>query len=83
MKELMSRFWSGDHRALARVISTVENELPEKDEILKEIYKKTGGAYIVGVTGSPGAGKSSLVDCLVKEIRKSEELVGIVAVDPT
>ncbi|NLW37349.1 MAG: methylmalonyl Co-A mutase-associated GTPase MeaB [Peptococcaceae bacterium] len=79
----MSRFWSGDHRALARVISTVENELPEKDEILKEIYKKTGGAYIVGVTGSPGAGKSSLVDCLVKEIRKSEELVGIVAVDPT
>jgi LAO/AO transport system kinase len=83
LKELMSRFWAGEHRALARVISTVENELPEKDEILKEIYTKTGGAYILGVTGSPGAGKSSLVDSLVKEIRKSKELVGIVAVDPT
>ncbi len=83
MKELMGRFWAGEHRALARVISTVENELPEKDEILKDIYKKTGGAYILGVTGSPGAGKSSLVDALVKELRKSQDLVGIVAVDPT
>ncbi len=83
LKELMSRFWAGEHRALARVISTVENELPGKDDILKEIYTKTGGAYILGVTGSPGAGKSSLVDTLVKEIRKNNEIVGIVAVDPT
>ena len=56
------------------VISTVENELPEKDEILKRYMQKTG-AYILGVTGSPGAGKSSLVDSLVRSEKK--ELVGI------
>ncbi len=83
MEKLMEKFWSGDHRALARIISRIEDEQPEKDEILKKISPRTGKSYIVGVTGSPGAGKSSLVDRLVGEIRKRKETVGVIAVDPT
>ncbi len=81
--DLLERFWSGEHRALARVISMVENEMPEKDELLRKLYRHTGRAYILGVTGSPGAGKSSLVDHLVAEIRKRKQTVGVIAVDPT
>ena len=83
MEDLLNRFRAGEHRALARVISIVENEMPQKDELIKDIYQQTGRCYILGVTGSPGAGKSSLVDLLVKEIRKRNEKVGIIAVDPT
>lgn len=83
MEDLLNRFRAGEHRALARVISIVENEMPQKDELIKQIYQQTGRSYILGVTGSPGAGKSSLVDLLVKEIRKRNENVGIIAVDPT
>ncbi|BAF59597.1 MAG: methylmalonyl Co-A mutase-associated GTPase MeaB [Pelotomaculum sp.] len=68
---------------MARIISFIENEMPEKDELLKKLYPKTGRSYILGVTGSPGAGKSSLVDRLVSEIRKRKETIGIIAVDPT
>jgi len=83
LEDLLNRFRAGEHRALARVISIVENEMPQKDELIKQIYQQTGRSYILGVTGSPGAGKSSLVDLLVKEIRKRNENVGIIAVDPT
>lgn len=83
MEDLLNRFRAGEHRALARVISIVEDEMPQKDELIKQIYQQTGRSYILGVTGSPGAGKSSLVDLLVKEIRKKNEKVGIIAVDPT
>jgi LAO/AO transport system kinase len=83
LEDLLNRFRAGEHRALARVISIVENEMPQKDELIKKIYQQTGRCYILGVTGSPGAGKSSLVDLLVKEIRKRNEKVGIIAVDPT
>lgn len=83
MEELFKRFWAGDQRAMARIISFIENEMPEKDELLKKLYPKTGRSYILGVTGSPGAGKSSLVDRLVSEIRKRKETIGIIAVDPT
>lgn len=83
MEDLLNRFWAGEHRALARVISMVENEMPEKDELLRKLYPRTGHGYILGVTGSPGAGKSSLVDRLVGEIRKRNETVGVIAVDPT
>lgn len=83
MGDLLERFLSGDQRALARIISLVENEAPEKDELLRNLYQRTGRSYILGVTGSPGAGKSSLVDRLVEVIRKRNETVGIVAVDPT
>lgn len=83
MEDLLNRFRAGEHRALARVISIIEDERPQKDELIKQIYQQTGRSYILGVTGSPGAGKSSLVDLLVKEIRKRNEKVGIIAVDPT
>ncbi len=83
MEELLNRFRSGEHRALARVISMVENETPEKDDLLKKLYPRTGHGYILGITGSPGAGKSSLVDRILEEIRKKDETVGIIAVDPT
>lgn len=83
MEELLSRFQAGEHRALARAISLVENEMPEKDELLRRLYPSTGRGYILGVTGSPGAGKSSLVDRLVGALRKRNETVGVIAVDPT
>ena len=83
MESLLNRFWSGDHRAMARLISIVEDEMSQKDELLRSIYSHTGKGYILGVTGSPGAGKSSLVDRLVGEIRKRNQTVGIIAVDPT
>lgn len=83
MEALLERYWSGDNRSLAKLISVVENELPGKEDLLKKIYMKTGRGYILGVTGSPGAGKSSLVDSLVVEIRKRNQTVGVIAVDPT
>ncbi|KUK82872.1 MAG: Putative periplasmic protein kinase ArgK and related GTPase of G3E family, partial [Pelotomaculum thermopropionicum] len=83
MEDLLKEFTSGNQRALARVISQVENETPQKVALLKQLYPNTGNSYLLGVTGSPGAGKSSLVDHLVDTIRKRNESVGVIAVDPT
>ncbi len=83
MEDLLKEFNSGNQRALARAISLVENEMPQKVGLLKELYPKTGNSYLLGVTGSPGAGKSSLVDHLVDTIRKRNDSVGVIAVDPT
>ncbi len=83
MQDLIDRFKSGEQRALARLISKLENEAPDREEILKKLFHLTGRAKILGVTGSPGAGKSSLVDQLAKLIRQRGETVGIVAVDPS
>jgi LAO/AO transport system kinase len=73
----------GDHRALARAISLVEREDPEAARILAELYGETGGARIIGITGSPGSGKSTLVAAMAKHYRKQHKRIGIVAVDPT
>jgi LAO/AO transport system kinase len=81
--ELVDRVLSGDARAVARAISLVENETAEGAGIIRRIFSHTGGAYLVGVTGAPGAGKSTLVDRLVAELRKRGTTVGVVAVDPT
>lgn len=81
--QLIESFKSGNVRALARIISVIENEGENRDEILKNIFNLSGRAYILGVTGSPGAGKSSLVDRITSQLRKRSETVGIVAVDPT
>lgn len=80
---LLAGFRAGQPRALARMISKLENEDLERDELIRSIYAMTGKAYILGVTGSPGAGKSSLVDRLTSHLRSRGDTVGIVAVDPT
>lgn len=68
---------------LARAISLVEDDMPNKEEALRELHPHTGRAYILGFTGSPGAGKSSLVDSVLREIRKRNQTVGVIAVDPS
>jgi len=73
----------GNRRILAKAISFVENEHPIAKEILRQIYDKTGKAQIVGITGFPGTGKSTLVSKLVEEFRKRGKSVGVVAVDPS
>jgi LAO/AO transport system kinase len=80
---LISSLRSGDPRALARAISIVENRQPGFSELLKEIFPHTGHARVLGLTGAPGAGKSTLVDQFAKHYRKENETVGIIAVDPT
>ncbi|MGE5113504.1 MAG: methylmalonyl Co-A mutase-associated GTPase MeaB [Acidobacteriaceae bacterium] len=74
---------AGDPRALARAITAVENRDERSHELLKGIFEHSGNARILGVTGSPGAGKSTLVDALAREYRKQGKTIGIVAVDPT
>ena len=80
---LVDRMLAGDRRALAQLITRVENRVPGVPEVMRRIHARTGRAYTVGVTGPPGAGKSTLVDRLVAAIRKTEATVGVVAVDPT
>jgi GTPase len=74
---------SGDARTLARAVSMVENRSPGWAELLKALFPQTGHARILGLTGAPGAGKSTLVDQLAKHYRKENRTVGIIAVDPT
>ncbi|NLC11695.1 MAG: methylmalonyl Co-A mutase-associated GTPase MeaB [Firmicutes bacterium] len=81
--DIVDSLLRGDRRALAKAITLVENERPEGEEILREIHPHTGNAYIIGFTGSPGSGKSSLVDALVNQYRMDRLKVGVIAVDPT
>ncbi len=77
------RILAGDKRACARLISMLENNEIEAFELIKKLYNKSKGAYVVGITGSPGAGKSTLTDKLTKALRKENKRVGIIAIDPT
>jgi LAO/AO transport system kinase len=79
----IERLRSGDPRALARAISTVENRGPESADLLKALFPHSGKARILGMTGAPGAGKSTLVDQLAKLYRREGKTLGIIAVDPT
>jgi LAO/AO transport system kinase len=74
---------SGDIRAISRAITAIENHSPEAESLLKQLFPHTGHAYLTGVTGAPGTGKSTLVDRLAAAHRKRNEPVGIIAVDPT
>jgi len=80
---LSDRVLAGDARAVARAISLIEDEAASGADLIKRIYPRTGHAYLVGITGPPGAGKSTLVDRLTGEIRRTGPTVGIIAVDPT
>ena len=80
---LAERVLAGDARAIARAISLIEDESPAGAALVRGIFARTGRAYLIGVTGPPGAGKSTLVDKLTGLIRQSGQTVGIVAVDPT
>ncbi|MHB9144326.1 MAG: methylmalonyl Co-A mutase-associated GTPase MeaB [Symbiobacteriia bacterium] len=81
--ELLERFLAGNQRALARVITLVENDAPERPELLAELHPRTGRAHVIGITGAPGVGKSTLVDMLSAEARRRGRTVGIIAVDPS
>jgi len=74
---------AGDVRALARAISAVENRTPGWSDLLKALFPSTGRARVIGLTGAPGAGKSTLVDQLARIYRKQSRTMGIIAVDPT
>lgn len=80
---LADRVRAGETRAIARAISLIEDESPAAAGLIRDIYGDTGRSYLVGVTGPPGAGKSTLVDKLTVEMRRAGETVGVVAVDPT
>ena len=82
-QELVNDAISGSVRALAKLITMVENEMPEALQALRQLYPRTGKAYIIGITGPPGSGKSTLTDKITKELRKQNFTVGIIAVDPT
>ena len=83
MTEISERLMAGDRRALSRVISQFERGDPEASQVLKAIDPHTGGAYTVGITGPPGAGKSTMVDRLTQLLRQKGLKVGIIGVDPT
>jgi LAO/AO transport system kinase len=80
---LVDQLRSGDARALARAISIIENRAAGWSDLLKALFPLTGHARVIGLTGAPGSGKSTLVDQLAKHYRKENQTVGIIAVDPT
>lgn len=73
----------GNIRAAARLMRDIDDEIPSTRDILKHLFQRTGHAHIVGVTGSPGTGKSTLIDCLIQRLREIRKTVGVVAIDPT
>jgi len=81
--DLVERFLRGDRRALARIISRVENETPEGREYLRALFPHSGKTHIIGITGGAGSGKSTLTGALAAEYRSRGKTVGIVAVDPS
>ncbi|MHA2247916.1 MAG: methylmalonyl Co-A mutase-associated GTPase MeaB [Candidatus Hodarchaeales archaeon] len=83
MRNLVEKILKGNRRAVARAISIVENQPDRCADFIKAIFHATGNAFIVGITGPPGSGKSTLVNNLTIEFRKHHKKVGIIAVDPT
>src|SRR5580700_6970533 len=83
MTDWADKILAGDPRSLARAATAVENRSPAAESLLKELFPRTGRASVIGITGAPGAGKSTLTDRLVHELRREGKAVGVLAVDPT
>jgi GTPase len=83
LEALVEGVRSGDRRALARAITLVESSDPLAYELIRELYPETGRTYVVGVTGPPGVGKSTLIAALVRLVREREQTVGVISVDPS
>jgi LAO/AO transport system kinase len=83
IEAFVQRIRNGEVRALSRAISAVEDHTPESTELLKALFPYSGKALLLGITGSPGAGKSTLVDQIAHAYRKQDKTIGIVAVDPS
>ncbi len=83
MDKLLNRALGGDARAIGRLISLVEAESSESKEIMKAIYARTGHAHVIGITGSPGAGKSTFVNRLISQFKAEGKKVGVIAIDPS
>jgi LAO/AO transport system kinase len=81
--ELVEKVVSGDVRSVARVIRDIDDGIPAVREVLKALYPHTGKAYVIGITGAPGVGKSTLVDQMIGHLRQQGKTVGVLAVDPT
>jgi LAO/AO transport system kinase len=83
LQNIVERLLNGDRRALARMVTLIENEVPQSRRYLAELHQHAGNAHLIGVTGAPGAGKSTLVTHIVREYRRRDHKVGVVAVDPS
>jgi len=83
VEKLISRALGGDHRSIARLISLVESESPQAEHIMRRIYPHSGKAHIIGLTGSPGAGKSTLADKVIAAFKGLGKTIGVIAVDPS
>jgi LAO/AO transport system kinase len=81
--DMVTRIKKGDVRAVSRLIRGLEDRLPDAMETVKSLFAYTGKAHIIGITGSPGAGKSTLIDALISAFREQDRTVGVLAVDPT
>ena len=74
---------SGDRRAIAKAISMIEDEDPKINDIISKLYPKTGNAFVIGITGPPGTGKSTLINRLIENYRKLDKKIGVLAIDPS